>query len=228
MSMAVMTDHVIELLPWYVNGTLKLGDTIRVDDHVLHCAECHKELKAQQRIHQAINKPNTVEIAPQPSFNKLWDRITADQMGEEVVLDSGRARHRELAFSPVARMVEWLRLNWMPISLASQTVAVAVLIGMLTLHKGSNSAAAPDAYRTVTSASVETGAIIHVVFDDATRLGDIKDILLRSNLQVASGPTATGVYSLSPSVKTSEFKASNVIRALRDDPRVRFADLSHD
>src|SRR4051812_32597934 len=122
MTRRVMTEHVIELLPWYVNGTLKLGGIIRVDDHVQHCAECQQELKAQQRISHAINTPNTVEIAPQPSFNKLWDRITNDQMSEESILDASRTNHGnhgQTAFSLMTRMLEWLRVNWMPVALVS-------------------------------------------------------------------------------------------------------------
>ena len=38
-----------ELLPWYANGTLDLGEQRLVEDHLANCAECRAELESETR-----------------------------------------------------------------------------------------------------------------------------------------------------------------------------------
>ena len=218
-----MTEHIAELLPWYINGRLPLHDVERVTLHLEKCTQCTAELNMQQKIHAAINTPSKVEIAPQPSFNKLWDRIAAEEFGDEL----SASHHTGERTSWLRSMINKFHSQWMPFMLVTQTAAIAVLLGLMFVHRG-EPVSPTDGYRTVTSTPVLDGIIIHVVFDDATRLADIKDILLRSNLQVASGPTPAGVYSLKPSDKSTNINVSNALLTLRDDPRVRFAELSHE
>jgi len=101
------------------------------------------------------------------------------------------------------------------------------LLGVL-FTRGSFTDSNTAAYRTVTSSSManDNRPIIHVVFDEATRLTDVKDILGKSGLEVAAGPTAAGVYSLTPD-STRKLSLQQTVTALRADPRVRFAELSH-
>lgn len=216
-----MSDHVSELIPWYLNGRLSPEDNARVAEHVHRCQRCNGELRLQQHVHDAITASAKVEIAPQPSFNKLWERISAEE--DAVTFQSSPVIPKT---STVRQAIQWLRSHWTPLFLVTQTAVIAVLAGMLTVqHLNIKEDAA---YRTVTSNAPLPGVVIHVVFDDATRLGDIKDILLRSNLQVAAGPTTAGVYSLSPAGARGDFNAQEIVHALRDDPRVRFAELSHE
>lgn len=220
-----MSDHVSELIPWYLNGRLSAADNARVAEHVEHCRQCRNELHMQQHIYGAITASGKVEIAPQPSFNKLWERISAEENGESsTMLPASRSA---AAISATQQVLQWLHARWMPMVMGAQAAAIVALAAVMTLqHGGMQNHAA--AYRTVTSNAPLSGIVIHVVFDDATRLGDVKDILLRSSLQVAAGPTAAGVYSLSPINARGDFDAREVVHALRDDPRVRFAELSHE
>ena len=114
--------------------------------------------------------------------------------------------------------------------LTTQSAAIAVLAAIIVLphDAASVSSSATNTYHTVTTTAQSDQPIIHVVFDDAIRLADLKDILFRSNLQVASGPTATGVYSLSPVGRAVDFDVRAVAHALRNDPRIRFAEVSHE
>ena len=220
-----MTDHVIDLLPWYVNGRLQNADRNRVSSHLQQCAKCSAELRLQQQLHDVINASVKVEIAPQPSFNKLWDKIVAEELSEEQQLLRPRVA---TSWAPTRMTVQWLRAHWMSFALVTQTAMIIALIGLTVFRQNGIVNNDADAYRTVTSVAPMNGVIIHVVFDDAIRLVDVKDILLRSNLQVASGPTAAGVYSLRPADTHADFNARGVVHSLREDPRVRFAELSHE
>lgn len=216
------TEHerVFELLPWLVNGRLDTHDYPLVTQHLEQCAQCRVELAAQQRLNAAINQPSKVEFAPQASFNKLWDRIEADE-------HAGRIQP---SFSDTVQhwwtdCKQWCIHYWLPMTAGLQTVVIVALAGMLLLsHMSTNSNAA---YRTVTTPSVAVdGTLIRVVFDDATRLGDVKDILNRSQLTVVAGPTAAGVYSLAPANKGRVLDIQETLNCLREDPRVRFVELA--
>ena len=38
-------DKVLELLPWFVNGTLSADETGRVETHLAGCAECREDTR---------------------------------------------------------------------------------------------------------------------------------------------------------------------------------------
>lgn len=221
-----MSDHISELIPWHLNGRLSSEDKLRVVQHLQHCKQCNAELNMQRHIHAAITTSGKIEIAPQPSFNKLWERIVTDDICQDNVIKQVH-QPQPRSFSQVQNLMNWLRLHWMPFMLITQTAAIVVLAGVLTLQQmkqGDKSAI----YHTVTSSTPMSGIVIHAVFDDATRLGDIKDILLHFNLQVTSGPTPAGVYSLSPTNNRADFNPREAVQSLREDPRVRFAEVAHE
>jgi hypothetical protein len=45
-------DHreVLELLPWYVNGTLAGGERSKVERHLSECLPCNAVLKEERRL----------------------------------------------------------------------------------------------------------------------------------------------------------------------------------
>lgn len=225
-----MNDHVIELLPWYVNGRLSLAETENVVKHLERCTICAAELDMQRALHGAINTNGKVGIAPQPSFNKLWNRIVNEQHEHETVLVT-KQPHNIRTPSMLSLFKQWLAGHWMPIAVMTQAAAVVVLTVMLLMKPSMVS----NEYRTVTDSSAAAqGPVFHVVFDDDTRLIDVKNILTRTELQVVSGPSSAGVYSVAPLVSHSNLSGhanpnvSGIIQSLRDDPRVRFAELSHE
>jgi len=214
-------DHIVESLTWYVNGTLNVREQALVQKHLEQCAHCRKELALQQHIHGAITQPAKVEFAPQTSFNKLWDRINEEpfsQAGQKQVASPPRRWLTLPRFE-----LNWLIDRWVPITLAVQFLIIVGLASVLWIRSGES----PSTYHTVTSTADPDRPIIHTVFDEATRLSDVKDILNRAGLEVASGPTTAGVYSLTPDKSRSTPPLSEVVASLRNDPRVRFAELSH-
>lgn len=211
-----MNEHkrIFEALTWLVNGTLDVREQQRVRKHLEQCGMCRAELELQQRVRGAITQPPKVEFAPQTSFNKLWERIEQ----EAVAQPPGLPRAVKLHLSRVAR---W----WMPFTLGLQLLVIVVLAAALfTRNSASVEQTAP--YRTVTAAT-DDRPIVHAVFDEAIRLTDVKDILSRAGLEVASGPTAAGVYSLTPDGSHAQTDLNAMLAMLRADPRVRFAEVSH-
>ena len=64
-------------MPWMVNGRIESTEARWLSGHLEHCAACRSELAAQRPIREALTREPTVEFAPQPSFNRLWNRIEA-------------------------------------------------------------------------------------------------------------------------------------------------------
>lgn len=216
-------EHVAELLTWFVNGRLDAREQTRVTEHLERCAMCRAELALQQRLRAAITQPVKVEFAPQTSFNKLWDRVTAEQANPSLL----KRRRNSAAISQPGRWLQRLADHWVPVTLSMQLLVIIALLGVLFM-RGNLININTAAYRTVSSSDAinDNRPIIHVVFDEATRLTDVKDILSKSGLEVASGPTAAGVYSLTPD-SAHATSLQQTVTSLRGDPRVRFAELSH-
>lgn len=222
-----MNEHerTFEALAWFVNGSLDAHEQQRARQHIEQCAACRAELDLQQRVRDAITQPPKVEFAPQAAFNKLWERV---EQQEEALRPPRRTRAKKFIYPPRVHLPGISQ--WMPVALGVQAlVIVALAVALFTRSPTSieSTSIEPGApYRTVT-ATVDDRPIIHAVFDDAIRLTDTKDILSRAGLEVASGPTAAGVYSLTPDGSRAQTDLNAILATLRADPRVRFAEVSH-
>lgn len=218
MSESFMNEHQhsIESLTWFVNGTLDVREHARVQQHLEQCTDCRNELTRQQQVRNAISQPSKVEFAPQTSFNKLRERIDGETSLDTVTNATSPA-------IPAAHRPSPLRRHWLPLAFAAQWLVIVGLAGTLWWNNRSTDAV----YRTVTTTAHGDQPIIHAVFDEATRLSDVKDILGRAGLEVVAGPTAAGVYALTPERPHDVSALKQLVATLRNDPRVRFVELSH-
>ena len=70
---------IVELIPWYVNGTLNEVETDRVSAHLAGCATCRAQIDAELELARQIGDPpeglDRLEAAEQRSFEALAGRI---------------------------------------------------------------------------------------------------------------------------------------------------------
>lgn len=216
-----MNEHerAAELLTWQVIGRLSGEDLSWLSGHLETCAHCRAEQRVQRRIRDAVASQPVVEFAPQASFNRLWQQIEADANidNPHATAAAGSAMTRT-ARRP--NPSQWLK------GLAAVQAAAIVLLGA-ALWQGHEGAVTPAAYRTVTEQLPAPAAAdeIKAIFADQVRLVDVKEILAGTNMQVASGPNAAGVYTLESAESSSTAAARAALARLRADPRVRFAEL---
>jgi hypothetical protein len=212
-------ERAAELLTWQVIGRLSGDDHTWLSVHLESCAHCRAEQRVQRRIRDAVASQPVVEFAPQASFNRLWQQIEAD-----AGIDNPHAAAMTAATSERGRVRAGPRF-WLK-GLAAAQAAAIVLLGAALWH-GRQDNLTP-AYRTVTDQPVERPGSdeIKVIFADQVRLADVKEILAGTNLRIANGPNASGVYALVGAGQNSVSATRTALARLRTDPRVRFAALT--
>ena len=68
---ALPHSRALELLPWFVNGTLSGAEREGVEAHVRACIACRRELKEQQRLYGAVRARRTADVSAEAGFDRL-------------------------------------------------------------------------------------------------------------------------------------------------------------
>jgi anti-sigma factor RsiW len=204
------------LLPWLANGRLPAAERSRVEQHVLECARCAREVAWQRLAVQAFAEPDRVSYAPGPSFRKLMERI--DNRQTDTVTSArirGRARSGREAL-------------WRPPGLAwAAGFVLAVGLGALT----------PLAYhwsqpRYNTYSDPKPFTALHVVFERSLTIGEVDELLRTAGARVVEGPGSSGIFGVAPVEGATQHGAGSgispqmraVATRLRADPRVRWVE----
>lgn len=96
-----MTD-AHELLPWYVNGTLKPGERQAFQEHLASCAKCAAELPVLEEMRREVSQPGWAQVADHPDPEAL-SRVAVEGVEDPLV-----RRHLELCVT-CAEEARWLR-----------------------------------------------------------------------------------------------------------------------
>lgn len=235
-SLQVGREHaeLTELLPWYVNGTLAVGERQRLERHLEGCATCRQDLELEQHIAGALSSGPAVEYMPAASLKRLNERLDAlqeqDVLGGPILPeedgtpptmratatrppDNPSAPQTLSAPGPRRRMLERLVAVWV----AAFAIALAyVLTSHLPGHPENSE------YRTVTSSAPRPpGVVIRAVFAPSLSMGELKHMLDEAGLRIVAGPTEAGVYSLAA---TGDRPVTASLAELRRHDAVRFAE----
>jgi hypothetical protein len=210
------TEHVAEILPWYVNATLSQEESALVDEHLAACADCRDELARCRVLSLAARSAAQGEEgwAPSPRhFARVLERVEASEQRRL------GARGRAL----LERLRSWVVDTPRPVrwAFAVQGVAALALAGALLCR----APAPPAAYETLSRpAHTVAGdrARLHLVFADGTTERELRDLLHGIEGVLVEGPSSRGVYTVELPVGASERERVEAIAArLRDEPRVR-------
>jgi len=231
-----MHRHTWDQIPWIVNGSLSEGERQVAESHLENCADCREELEFQRRLAIAMESRGTPDIDPRQSWEQLRARIEAagrpvraaqeasikaeksgQKSGQKAGQNAGKRRERSLSG-------EWI--PWLVAAMVVQAIGLGVLGTVLwskPIAQVASSGAAP--YRTLSAAEPAAGAAtIRVVFADDMSVGRMKTLLSGVGLQVRSGPSSAGVWSLEPLHDSSRSATQVALGELRDSPDVRFAE----
>lgn len=196
--------RAIELLPWLVNGTLGARERDAVEEHVRSCITCRREVKAQQRLHNAVRARRTADVSAEAGFD-LLDRELDD----------------------AARTHDWWRARsatWAPFAVAAAAgVAVlAILLWFTPLPEP-----AGNAYSTLATPPSSTAVLLDVVFAEDTTAAEMQVLLDGIGGEIVAGPTDAGRYNVRiVEGRVDDARLREVLGVLAADRHVRFAGRS--
>ena len=176
--------EVAELLPWYVNGTLKAQEHDLVARHLMACKACHQESQMLSRL-QADVREEELDVDMRASLTRVRQRI-------------------EHAAQPRRGPLAWLADHWRRLErpvrhvLATQTALVAMLLMMVGWLAYTPAPPPADFHVLGAHSSLNSAAQaqIVVVFAQNATEHQMRAMLLRMGANVVRGPTAEGAYVL--------------------------------
>jgi len=217
MSEADRHREVVELLPWYVNGTLAGRDFAVVVAHLSGCPVCRDEAAQCQTLAAAVQSAPDAAGAP-----------AADRLGRVLAtIDALEADRRHTGSRAWSRVMEWLRdlfqatpgpMRW------ALAVQAALLIVLVVLAAGSGVLAPRAPYHTLADGGRGPAqGQIHIVFTDDITERELRTLLGRVQGKIVDGPSTIGVYTLEVGPSTAD-DLTRIVAILRADPKVQLAE----
>lgn len=183
----------LELLPWYVNGTLEGGERAQVEAHLSACLPCRRELEAQRALQGAVSVlPQDPEVAR--ALARVHSQLDAAERGLLRRLWDGS--------HPLLRG-----------ALAVQLALIVALTALLAMQP-------PAGYRTLsaqTGAQERTG--IAVIFADGRSEQEVRGLLAQLGARIVDGPSEAGAYTLA----VDAARRDAAIATLREHAAVKLA-----
>lgn len=214
MNDSLVHRHTWDQIPWMVNGTLPEGERPAVETHLAGCADCRSELEFQRHLAASLEAGSAGEIDSHESWKRLRARIDAVARPERT--RHGPRRSRSLSG-------EWI--PWLVAAMVVQAIGLGAL-GTVIWSKPAAPLTSAGVYRTLSAPEAAAGsATIRAVFAPNTSVGDMQALLKEAGLQVQSGPSSGGVWSLEPTRDSSRSGTLAAWQKLRDNPEVRFAEV---
>jgi anti-sigma factor RsiW len=190
-------DEVQRLLPWLVNGTLAGDDIEIVETHLAECAECRADLETERQLAQAFA---SMPVEVEGSWADIERRLDADRT--VLTRPEGFWRRR----IPVAWAV-------------ASPLAAAAAVALVFVNVAPN-ASVPQQYRALGTPTAVQAANVVVVFEDATRVKDMRAALAVADARLVDGPTETGAYLL----RVNSARREQALKSLRDNDAVALAE----
>ena len=189
--------RALELLPWYVNGTLDGAEREEVQRALRSSLTCRLEYERLSRMHAVMQADDAEHAAADRGFERLMARIHASAPRREA---AGAAPRRGLWFAQAAALALAAGAAWWGFQQVGRE---------------------PGAYETLTvePPAASQAAQLRIVFardvPESTRAAMLSELGLR----LSAPPTADGIYTLA---LPDGADARAMAERLRADPRIAF------
>jgi hypothetical protein len=198
--------EILDLLPWYVNGTLPEHHRARVEAHLGECLPCHAAFREERKLSGLLRDQDDVPLGPAHGLNALLDRI-----------DRGQRRAR-----PIARIVPWIGYG------LAAGVGGGVVWFWLAVAPGGGTLEGAFETQSDTPASQASSPApqIDVVFAAAPGPAGLEAFGREIGARLIAGPSEIGRYTFALDAATVD-GVDAVLASLRRDARIRFAGRSY-
>jgi hypothetical protein len=208
-----------EQIPWIVNGALDASTRASLEPHLRTCAACREELALHERTRALMRRDEAVMLAPQSGWQKLMQRIDAEEAGAE------KPSNVQTLPQQGARPARWRR--WIAIAAGLQVIAIGTVLTAQYARRGHEFTAPRFETLTADSPIASNGPVIRLVFHADVALQDMNALLRTVDAQIVAGPSEAGVYTIAlkgDRRAVQDFDAA--LTQLRADPRVVFAEAA--
>ena len=202
-NLSAAHQNVLELLPWFVMGTLDEDDRVTVEQHLESCAACRREVEW----HAQMRDANLAQPLPRDA-DRAFAALRARLPG---------ALQPPVRTSWLSMATDWWRMQapWLRWSFALQPVAIAGLAIALVFGMGRSAEVAQGTFHALSRAG-DTPARLVVVFSPEATQSEMRRVLLASGTRIIDGPTAADAYVLA----VAPDRAENAVRQLRTEKSV--------
>ena len=203
--------EILDLLPWFVNGTLPEHHRARVEAHLRDCLPCNAALRDERRLSGRLLDQDDVPLGPAHGLNELLDRI-----------DRRQQRARTVAGLP----------PWIGYGLAAGFgggivwlwLAVAPVGGMGGGEFETLSATPATAPPSASAPEIPQPQI-DIVFAATPTAAELKAFGQEIGAALVGGPSGIGRYAFA--IDGPAAGVDTLLESLRRDPRIRFAGRSY-
>ncbi len=198
--------EILDLLPWYVNGTLPEQHRAHLESHLRECLPCHAALREERKLHGLLRDQDDLPLGPSHGLNALLDRI-----------DRGQRAAR-----PAAGLAPWLGYG-----LAAGVGGGIVWILLAVLPVG-GPVDGEFATLSATPAAETPSATpqIDIVFAAAPGAAELEAFGREIGARLVGGPSEIGRYTFALEATAAD-AVETVLETLRRDSRIRFAGRSY-
>ena len=195
-SLDAMHKKTIELLPWYVNGTLSADEHAEVESHLGACIPCRAALEEERRLRGLIRSQEDIPLSAEHGISDLMRQI-----------DGGSVAMRRQPMQP--RFVT---------AIAAACIAVVVAVVLLRVPGVEQIS---GEFTTLTNSPATTTNHIDIVLSDGVDESQILSVIEEFGGTVVEGPSELGRFTVAVRVGEA-VTTQDVIDSLAQDPRVRF------
>ncbi|MEM9782894.1 MAG: zf-HC2 domain-containing protein [Pseudomonadota bacterium] len=240
---------VLEMLPWYVNGTLSEAERAEVEAQVAVCEVCAAELRLERQIAEVVAEESIDEIDARASWSAIAARVGEDEDDGADDVEGAIADDRaEAVAGPVgggapirpaegrgaSATVTRLRprnlitraFSTRGLGAGAVTLLAAMIAGVIwwqpTGEVDPSGTAAGPGFVTLTTPSTVEGPSVRVMVAEGVTIDTVRARAEMHGLVIADGPSSSGVYTMTgPSVAALEGAAA----ALAEDEAFRFVTI---
>jgi Putative zinc-finger len=200
--------QIWEMLPWALNGSASEAEAAAVHEHLRQCADCRDAWAFEQRLHDALSRPQPTAS----DADEGWLRLSARIDGASNAPLSARLR-------PSATT----QVRWLAAAVIVEALALGIIVTSSWASRSERDVA--GLYQTLSKAEVaRTAPTIRAVLAPEMTLDEFRQLLGQAHLQVVAGPGEAGVWSLAPADDANVAVTESALRQLRGSAQVRFAE----
>jgi hypothetical protein len=189
-------EQALELLPWFVNGTLTDVERAGVERHVRNCLPCRVALQEQHQLAGLLKQQPTVPLSAEVGFERLLAEI-----------DAARRPQREVRTRRLARFA------------AITALAASLALAAWLLTVGSDTRR--EATFVTTSQPGDADVGLDIVFAPQVSEAELRALIQGIDGVITGGPSEIGRYRVRLPGQDAR-RADEIVASLRNDARVRF------